>query len=77
MEIEPQGRGLGFGGLMREGCREERDAEYVESGRELVQVLVDRLFNMPSTVDKAGRLVKLPKPSLQLPREKPVRSDFL
>ncbi|KAG0592819.1 hypothetical protein KC19_1G283400 [Ceratodon purpureus] len=51
---------------------EERDAEYVESGRELVQELVDRLFNMPSTVDKAGRLVKLPKPSLQLPREKPL-----
>lgn len=50
--------------------------EYVENGRELVQVLVDRLFNMPSTVDKAGRLVKLPKPTLQLPREKPVQSNF-
>lgn len=52
--------------------REEKDAECLEQGRELVQVLVDRLFNMPSTVDKVGRLVKLPKPSLQLPREKPV-----
>lgn len=50
----------------------ERDVEYVEQGRNLVQVLVDRLFNMPSTVDKTGRLVTLPKPSFQLPREKPL-----
>lgn len=50
--------------------------EYVEQGRNLVQVLVDRLFNMPSTVDKTGRLVTLPKPSFQLPREKPVRFEI-
>jgi len=67
---------LGLGlvmGVWREiRFREERNAEYLEQGRELVQVLVERLFNMPSTVDKVGRLVKLPKPTLQLPREKQV-----
>lgn len=52
---------------------EDKDAECEELGRELVQVLVDQLFNMPLTLDKTGRLVKLPKPTLQLPREKPVR----
>lgn len=52
--------------------REEKDFEYLEKGRELVQILVEKLFNLPSTVDKVGRLVNLPKPTLQLPREKPV-----
>jgi hypothetical protein len=52
--------------------REEKDLEYLEKGRELVQILVEKLFNLPSTVDKVGRLVNLPKPTLQLPREKPV-----
>jgi regulator of ribosome biosynthesis len=50
--------------------REERDAEYLEQGRVLVQALADALFNMPSTLDKVGRLVNLPRPRMQLPREK-------
>ncbi|KAH8933507.1 hypothetical protein BDL97_18G033700 [Sphagnum fallax] len=51
---------------------EERDAEYLEQGRVLVQALADALFNMPSTLDKVGRLVNLPRPRMQLPREKPL-----
>lgn len=52
--------------------REQRDEACLEKGRELVQVLVASLFNLPSIVDKVGRLVKLPRPSTQFPREKQV-----
>ncbi|CAM6063310.1 unnamed protein product [Sphagnum tenellum] len=46
------------------------DAEYLEEARVLVQVLADVLFNMPSTLDKVGPPVNLPRPRMQLPREK-------
>jgi regulator of ribosome biosynthesis len=49
--------------------REER-RQYLEQARVLVQALADALFNMPSTLDKVGRLVNLPHPRMQLPREK-------
>jgi regulator of ribosome biosynthesis len=47
--------------------REERDAEYLEQARVLVQALADALFNLPSTLDKVGQLVNLPCPRMQLP----------
>ncbi len=47
--------------------REERDAQCLEQGRVLVQVLAPTLFNMPSTLDKVGQMVNLPHPTMQLP----------
>ena len=38
-----------------------------------VQQLADRLFSLPATKHKMGRLVDLPAPTTPLPREKPVR----
>jgi hypothetical protein len=49
---------------------EEERRQYLEQARVLVQALADALFNMPSTLDKVGRLVNLPHPRMQLPREK-------
>jgi hypothetical protein len=46
---------------------EERDAQCLEQGRVLVQVLAPTLFNMPSTLDKVGQMVNLPHPTMQLP----------
>lgn len=43
----------------------------------LVQAIADALFNLPSTEDRDGPLVKLPPPTTRLPREKPVWSSFL
>ena len=52
-----------------------RDAisrECLESGAKALQALAERLFKLPSTPEKIGRLVKLPSPLMHLPREKPV-----
>lgn len=54
--------------------REEVAKEAIEQGTKLVQVLADALFNLSSTEDRDGPLVKLPAPTTRLPREKPVSS---
>jgi hypothetical protein len=51
--------------------------ECLEKGTELVQAIANKLFNLPSTEDVDGPLVKLPPPTTRLPREKPVSSSFL
>ncbi|XP_040996572.1 ribosome biogenesis regulatory protein homolog isoform X1 [Juglans microcarpa x Juglans regia] len=52
--------------------REELVKECLEKGTELVQAIANTLFNLPSTVDVDGPLVKLPPPTTRLPREKPL-----
>ncbi|BBM97726.1 regulator of ribosome biosynthesis [Marchantia polymorpha subsp. ruderalis] len=47
-------------------------AECLEKARELIQALSDKLYELPATVDKVGRLVTLPPPTTRLPREKPL-----
>ncbi|KAF2317984.1 hypothetical protein GH714_041309 [Hevea brasiliensis] len=44
--------------------------ECVRKGTDLVQAIVVSLFNLPSTEDVDGPLVKLPSPTTKLPREK-------
>ncbi|CAM6084834.1 unnamed protein product [Calypogeia fissa] len=46
--------------------------EILEQGAALLQVLKDKLYELPSTLDKVGRLVTLPPPISRLPREKPL-----
>lgn len=52
--------------------REEIVKETIEQATKLVQAVADALFNLPSTEDPDGPLVKLPAPTTKLPREKPV-----
>eukprot|EP00252_Welwitschia_mirabilis_P016758 TRINITY_DN3712_c0_g1_i1.p1 TRINITY_DN3712_c0_g1~~TRINITY_DN3712_c0_g1_i1.p1 ORF type:complete len:323 (-),score=98.27 TRINITY_DN3712_c0_g1_i1:326-1294(-) len=51
---------------------EELSTQCLEKGRNLVQTIIEKLFNLPSTADREGALVTLPAPSTQLPREKPL-----
>ncbi|MBA0609920.1 hypothetical protein Godav_010845, partial [Gossypium davidsonii] len=44
----------------------------LQEGTKLVQVVVDSLFNLPSSQDVDGPLVKLPPPTTKPPREKPL-----
>lgn len=46
--------------------------EAIDQGTKLVQAVADALFNLPSTQDPDGPLVKLPAPTTRLPREKPL-----
>lgn len=46
--------------------------ECIAKGTELVQAIANNLFNLPSTEDIEGPLVKLPSPTTRLPREKHV-----
>lgn len=57
--------------------REELVKECLNRGTELVQAIADSLFNLPSTEDVDGPLVKLPAPVTRLPREKHVSSFML
>ncbi|KDP32387.1 hypothetical protein JCGZ_13312 [Jatropha curcas] len=50
--------------------REDLLKECVKKGTELVQVIAANLFNLPSTEDVDGPLVKLPPPTTKLPRGK-------
>ncbi|KAK9284816.1 hypothetical protein L1049_023993 [Liquidambar formosana] len=50
--------------------REELVKECLLKGTELVQAIADTLFNLPSTEDLDGPLVKLPPPTTKLPRSK-------
>ncbi|KAK6126222.1 hypothetical protein DH2020_040043 [Rehmannia glutinosa] len=52
--------------------REEIVKEALEQGTKLVQAVADALFNLPSTEDLEGPIVKLPAPTSKLPREKPL-----
>ncbi|KAL2487366.1 Ribosome biogenesis regulatory protein-like protein [Abeliophyllum distichum] len=52
--------------------REELVKEALEHGTKLVQAVADSLFNLPSTEDRDGPIVKLPAPTTRLPREKPL-----
>ncbi|XP_038878495.1 ribosome biogenesis regulatory protein homolog [Benincasa hispida] len=52
--------------------REELVNECLQKGTELVQFIANDLFNLPSTEDRDGPLVKLPPPTTRLPREKPL-----
>jgi hypothetical protein len=51
--------------------------ECLEKGTELVQAIANKLFDLPSTEDVDGPLVKLPPPTTRLPGEKPVSSSLL
>ncbi|KAK9141683.1 hypothetical protein Syun_011083 [Stephania yunnanensis] len=42
----------------------------LERGTQVVQVIANNLFNLPSTADPDGPLVQLPPPTTKLPREK-------
>ena len=46
--------------------------ECLQKGTVLVQLIADALFNLPSTEDIDGPLVKLPPLMTRLPREKHV-----
>ncbi|KAJ7244119.1 hypothetical protein O6H91_Y432700 [Diphasiastrum complanatum] len=59
-------------GISPSSSREDRDKECLEAGRTLMQALVEKLFNLPSTLDRVGRLVNLPATLTPLPREKPL-----
>ncbi|KAF7844613.1 ribosome biogenesis regulatory protein-like protein [Senna tora] len=50
--------------------REDLVNECLQKGTELVQAITDSLFNLPSTENVDGPLVKLPPPVTKLPREK-------
>ncbi|CAN0900236.1 Ribosome biogenesis regulatory protein homolog [Linum grandiflorum] len=50
--------------------REELVKQSLKKGAELVQTIADSLFNLPSTEDIQGPLVRLPPPTTRLPREK-------
>ncbi|KAK2966302.1 hypothetical protein RJ640_018113 [Escallonia rubra] len=52
--------------------REELVKECLEQGTKLVQAVADALFSLPSVEDRDGPLVKLPAPTIRLPREKPL-----
>lgn len=52
--------------------RDEITHECLTRGEQALQALAETLFNLPSTVEKIGRLVHLPPPTFQLPREKPL-----
>ncbi|GLU09725.1 hypothetical protein SLE2022_265700 [Rubroshorea leprosula] len=52
--------------------REELVKTCLQEGSKLVQAIADGVFNLPSTEDPDGPLVKLPPPSTKLPREKPL-----
>lgn len=52
--------------------REELVKECLQEGTKLVQAIADRLFNLPSTEDVDGPIVKLPPPTTKLPRSKHV-----
>ncbi|KAK6126209.1 hypothetical protein DH2020_040052 [Rehmannia glutinosa] len=56
--------------------REEIVKEALEQGTKLVQAVADALFNLPSTEDLEGPIVKLPAPTSKLPREKPRRHGY-
>ncbi|XP_024019299.1 ribosome biogenesis regulatory protein homolog [Morus notabilis] len=81
METEPQFQ-IELGNLMAfdlhhnfpspPSSREELVKECLKRGTELVQAIANTLFNLPSTVDVDGPLVKLPLPTTRLPREKPL-----
>ncbi|CAH9068550.1 unnamed protein product [Cuscuta europaea] len=51
--------------------REELAQEVLKEGTRLVQAVADSLFNLPSTEDRDGPVVKLPPPRTRLPRAKP------
>lgn len=46
--------------------------ECIAKGIELVQAIANNLFNLPSTEDVEGPLVKLPPPTTRFPIEKHV-----
>lgn len=52
--------------------RDDISQSCLQRGAQLLQGLAAKLFNLPSTVDKVGRLVRLPPPTTPLPREKPL-----
>ncbi|KAK4405228.1 Ribosome biogenesis regulatory protein [Sesamum angolense] len=52
--------------------REEVVKEAIEQGTKLVQAIADALFSLPSTEDVDGPIVKLPAPTIKLPRAKPI-----
>lgn len=52
--------------------KEEITQECIARGEQALQVLAEKLFNLPSTAEKTGRLVQLPPPTIRLPREKPL-----
>ncbi|KAL0376113.1 UNVERIFIED_CONTAM: Ribosome biogenesis regulatory protein [Sesamum calycinum] len=52
--------------------REEVVKEAIEQGTKLVQAIADALFSLPSTEDVDGPIVKLPAPTIKLPRAKPL-----
>ncbi|GMN60867.1 hypothetical protein TIFTF001_029956 [Ficus carica] len=83
METQPQPQfQIDLGNLMafdphhsfpsQPSSREELVKECLKKGTELVQAIADNLFNLPSTEDVDGPLVKLPPPTTRLPREKPL-----
>ncbi|KAH7422610.1 hypothetical protein KP509_12G016900 [Ceratopteris richardii] len=59
-------------GLSPSLSKEEVTRECLARGEQALQVLAEKLFSIPSTPDKAGPIVQLPAPTLQLPREKPL-----
>ncbi|KAI9191342.1 hypothetical protein LWI28_007159 [Acer negundo] len=50
--------------------REDLVKECLQEGVKLVQAIADQLFNLPSTEDVEGPIVRLPPPTTKLPREK-------
>ncbi|XP_059637983.1 ribosome biogenesis regulatory protein homolog [Cornus florida] len=52
--------------------REELVRECLQEGTKLVQAIADAVFNLPSTEDPGGPIVKLPPSTTRLPREKPL-----
>lgn len=57
--------------------REELVERCLQKGTELVQAVANALFNLPSTEDVDGPIVKLPPPMTKLPREKHVKAYCL
>jgi len=53
--------------------KKARNADFLESlAQEHIQMLVNKVFALPSEPAEVGRLVQLPLPTMPLPREKPV-----
>ncbi|KAK6945086.1 Ribosomal biogenesis regulatory protein [Dillenia turbinata] len=80
MEVEQKGLEIDLGNLMAYDphhhfppnlpSREELVQQCLQKGTELVQAIGFDLFNLPSTEDRDGPIVTLPKPTTRLPREK-------
>jgi len=55
--------------------KEDKEKFLIEYNRDNAQLLINKLFKLPSIKDEVGALALLPKPITVLPREKPLPKE--